>query len=238
MFVLFFYHSYFSQLEHFFFTDSVDRLFGFQSARVGYHRFQTWPYLCPPKCRKVRFSTFCSHLNSYSNHSQLPSDDNNVLSVLAYAVNYLGVENGAFPRQKSLSIDELIRIYSVIIVGHSNCGGAAASLKAVQNPKFVPEVPIITIDGEPADSPLNRWLQPLTLLAHSLHLPDQEEKALDMVVKENVKAQVENLANTETIINAWTHGTPQKQKVFIHGWVYDLGTGVLKDLGISRGPPN
>jgi len=59
-----------------------------------------------------------------------------------------------------------------------------------------------------------------------------------MVVKENVKAQVENLAKTETIINAWTHGTPQKQKVFIHGWVYELGTGLLKDLGISRGPPN
>lgn len=38
--------------------DSLDRLCGFQSARVGHHRFQTWRPLCPPKYREVRFSTF------------------------------------------------------------------------------------------------------------------------------------------------------------------------------------
>ena len=131
----------------------------------------------------------------------------------------------------------MIRIYSVIIAGHTHCGGAAASLKAAQAPNFVPDCPIITIDGEPADSPLNRWLEPLTLLAHSLRLPQDSEKSIDILVRENVKVQVENLANTETILNAWTQGTPKKQKVFIHGWVYDLGTGLLKDLGITRGPP-
>ena len=134
-------------------------------------------------------------------------------------------------------IDELIRIYSVIIVGHSLCGGAAASLKAAQAPGFVPKVPIITIAGEPADSPLNRWLEPLTLLAHSLQLPDDSPKSVETVVIENIKAQVENLAKTETIVKAWTQGTPIKQKVFIHGWVYNLGTGLLDDLHISRGPP-
>jgi carbonic anhydrase len=133
-------------------------------------------------------------------------------------------------------IDELIRIYSVIIVGHSKCGGAAACLGAAQAPNFNPKDPIITLDGEPADSPLNRWLEPLTLLAYSLQLPDNGDKSLETVVIENVKAQVENLANTETISKAWTEGTPKKQKVFIHGWVYDLGTGLLKDLEISRGP--
>ena len=141
-----------------------------------------------------------------------------------------------FPMSKYDVIDELIRIYPVIIAGHSGCGGAAASLKAVQDPNFVPKVPVITIDGEPADSPLNRWLEPLTLLAYSLKLPDSSDKSLETFVRENVKAQVENLANTETIRKAWTQGTPKGQKVFIHGWVYDLGTGLLKDLGISRGP--
>jgi carbonic anhydrase len=136
-----------------------------------------------------------------------------------------------------LFIDELIRIYSVIIVGHSHCGGAAASLKAAQAPNFVPEVPVITVDSEPADSPLNRWLEPLTLLAYSLQLPDSGYESLETLVRENIKAQVENLANTETIVEAWTKGTPIKQKVFIHGWVYDLGTGLLKDLDVSRGPP-
>ena len=163
-------------------------------------------------------------------------DDDNVLSVLAYAVNFLGVENGDIQKK----IDVILMnwcIYSVIIAGHSNCGGAAACLKAALVPNFVPKIPVITIYGEPADSPLNKWLQPLTLLAHSLKLPDDSNKSVEAVVLENIKAQVENLANTETIRKAWTHGTPKKQKVFIHGWVYDLGTGLLKDLGISRGPP-
>jgi carbonic anhydrase len=131
----------------------------------------------------------------------------------------------------------LIRIYSVIIAGHTHCGGAAACLKAAQAPNFAPKVPVITVHGEPANSPLNRWLEPLTLLAHSLQLPDDSDKSIETLVRENVKAQLENLANTETIRKAWTEGTPKKQKVFIHGWVYDLGSGLLKDLGISRGPP-
>lgn len=123
-------------------------------------------------------------------------------------------------------------------MGHSHCGGADASLKAAQAPGFIPKTPLITINGEPADSPLNQWLEPLTLLAHSLKLPDSSPKSREMVIRENVKAQVENLANTKTILKAWLQLSPKKQKVFIHGWVYDLATGLLKDLGISRGPPS
>jgi len=151
--------------------------------------------------------------------NQLRADDTSLLSVLAYAINYLGIEN-------------------VIIIGHSGCGGALTSLKAAQAPGFVPVLPITTIENEPVYSPLNRWLEPLTQLAYSLQLPDQGAESLEILVRENVKVQVENLANTETIINAWIHGTPQKQKVYIHGWVYEFSTGHLKDLGITRGPPN
>ena len=39
---------------------SLDRLFRFQSARVGHHRFRTWSHLCSPKYRKVRFSRLFS----------------------------------------------------------------------------------------------------------------------------------------------------------------------------------
>jgi len=149
--------------------------------------------------------------------NQLPSEDQNVLSVLAYAVEHLGVEN-------------------VVIVGHAKCGGADACLKAAQAPNFNPSVPGATIADEPVDSPLNEWLWPLTLLAHSLGLPGIDDESLATLVEENVKLQVENLAETETITKAWGVGTHKKQKVFIHGWVYDLGTGLLRDLEISRGP--
>ncbi|KAF8798149.1 carbonic anhydrase [Phlegmacium glaucopus] len=150
--------------------------------------------------------------------NQLPSDDINVLSVLAYAVGHLGVEN-------------------VVIAGHSGCGGAAACLNAAKSPDFDPHPPIRTIGDEPMNSPINRWLEPLTLLAHCLQLPDTSPNSLAVVVEENVKAQVENLANTETIKDAWLGKTHHKQKVFIHGWVYHLDNGLLEDLCITRGPP-
>ncbi|KAF9053192.1 carbonic anhydrase [Panaeolus papilionaceus] len=152
--------------------------------------------------------------------NQLHLKDDNVLSVLRYAVDYLGVEH-------------------VVIVGHTECGGAAACLAAAQSPELDLDGPIATVGNLPADSALNRWLEPLTRLAASLKLSSvAHAEALPVVVEENVKAQVENLANTITINDAWTKGSRKGQDVWIHGWVYDLKTGKLKDLNISRGPPN
>jgi carbonic anhydrase len=48
--------------------------------------------------------------------------------------------------------------------------------------------------------------------------------------------QVTNVCNTQTIINAWSNVDPEKRKVWVHGWIYDLASGRLRDLGISRGP--
>jgi carbonic anhydrase len=128
--------------------------------------------------------------------------------------------------------------YTVVIVGHSECGGAAACLGAAQNPSLDLNHAIATVPSLPADASLNRWLEPLTRLTASLGLsstPHQE--ALPVVVEENVKMQVAELAKTVTITDAWTKGTRKGQKVWIHGWVYDIATGKLKDLGVSQGPP-
>jgi len=152
--------------------------------------------------------------------NQLHLDDHNLLSVLRYAVDFLGVEN-------------------VVIVGHTECGGAAACLGAAQSPHLNLDAPITTISSLPPESALNRWLEPLTRMTAGLKLLSSvsQEDALKTVVEENVKAQVENLAKTITIGEAWKKGTPKGQDVWIHGWVYDLSTGLLRDLDISRGPP-
>ncbi|TFK30075.1 carbonic anhydrase [Coprinopsis marcescibilis] len=152
--------------------------------------------------------------------NQLKLDDYNALSVLRYAVDYLGVEH-------------------VVVVGHSECGGAAACLAAAQNLSHNLDKPISTVTSLPAESSLNRWLEPLTRLAISLELSSTpHEEALPLVVEENVKMQVENLAKTQAISEAWTKGSRKGQDVWIHGWVYDISTGKLRDLGVSRGPPN
>jgi len=127
--------------------------------------------------------------------NQVRYDDDSVLSVVAYAVDYLKVKH-------------------VIVVGHSNCGGALACVRAACAPH------------EPATNPLLRWLEPLTDLARSLEVDSMEEaEALPLLVKENVRQQVVHLAEMETIKNALERGDVQ-----IHGWLYDLSSGKLSDL--------
>jgi carbonic anhydrase len=121
----------------------------------------------------------------------------------------------------------------VVIVGHTSCGGAEACLKAAQTPNFNFDGDIATIDSHPDDFPLNRWLEPLTRLVSTLPLAGKsQEEALPIVIDANVVEQVERLALSKIIQGAWENGHP----VRIHGWVYDLRTGLLRDLGVTKGP--
>jgi carbonic anhydrase len=118
----------------------------------------------------------------------------------------------------------LTRGYVVIIAGHSECGGVSASLKAVQSGGS----PDRTIPEYPASYPLNRWLAPLTEFIATLDISSLPfEEALPIAVEANVKRQVEHLSGAVEITNA-------KKEVWVHGWVYDLATGRLRDLEISR----
>ncbi|KAF9784600.1 carbonic anhydrase [Thelephora terrestris] len=122
--------------------------------------------------------------------NQVHPKDDNVLSVVEYAVGALKVKH-------------------VIVVGHTECGGAKHCLAAAEEP---PQVPT---------DPLHRWLEPLTELARSL---PQEERTLPILVKKNVEKQVKTLKSMETI---------QKAKVHVHGWIYDLSTGHLNDRAVD-----
>ncbi|KAJ3744843.1 carbonic anhydrase [Lentinula detonsa] len=149
--------------------------------------------------------------------NQVNLDDDNMLAVLTYAVEHLGVEH-------------------VVVCGHTECGAAAACFGASSS--FVPGQAPVTIPVDPADAPLNRWLAPLTTLAASLEISSAPaNEALPLLIQENVKAQVNNLCRTEVIAKAWANGkSPKGKEVWVHGWVYDVSTGTIRDLGISRGP--
>ena len=49
-------------------------------------------------------------------------------------------------------------------------------------------------------------------------------------LRDNVRAQVANIVKTDVIQHEWT-----KRDVQVHGWVYELETGRLRDLGITVG---
>lgn len=137
-----------------------------------------------------------------------------------------------------------IYLLKVIVVGHSRCGGAYASLQAVYRKEHLKR-PIQTVISHPAEAPLNRWLAPLTELTASIKLSSVPSEALAVLIDENVKTQVKNLAKTKTIQDAWSRAraAPQDQlseqplgsgRVSIHGLVYELESGYLRDLNVSQ----
>ena len=59
---------------------------------------------------------------------------------------------------------------------------------------------------------------------------ETDEKArINLLCELNVIEQVANVCNTTTLLNAWE----RKQDITVHGLVYNLHDGILKDLNVS-----
>ncbi|CAG8669954.1 18473_t:CDS:2 [Racocetra fulgida] len=59
-------------------------------------------------------------------------------------------------------------------------------------------------------------------------LPERKDR-VNKLVKFNVVQQVYNISATNIVQNVWDRGG----KLEVHGWVYDLGTGLIEDLKIN-----
>jgi carbonic anhydrase len=59
------------------------------------------------------------------------------------------------------------------------------------------------------------------------------ERRANMLVELNVIEQVVNVARSTVVQDAWARG----QKLTLHGWVYGLSDGLLKDLRVSIDDP-
>lgn len=109
----------------------------------------------------------------------------------------------------------VLKVKHVIIAGHYGCGGVAA---AISHKQF---------------GLIDNWLRHIKdvyrLHSHELdRITDQEQK-LNRLVELNVSEQVYNICKTSTVQNAWK----QRTDLEVHGWVIDLGTGLIKDLKVS-----
>ncbi|VDB95368.1 unnamed protein product [Peniophora sp. CBMAI 1063] len=139
--------------------------------------------------------------------NQFRLDDDSALSVLTYAIDTLGVEH-------------------VVVVGHTQCGGAAACYEAAKHAQ----------PAAPPQSPLGRWLGPLTDMATKLNLAHADpEHALPVLVEANVRKQVENLCKAAPLRKVWD--AESARRVWVHGLLFEVESGTLKDLGVSYGPP-
>ena len=116
------------------------------------------------------------------------------------------------------AVDSL-RIEHVMVVGHLGCGGVHAAYQAR---------PLGLIDN---------WLRHVqdvstkhTALLECL--PDDGSRE-DRLCELNVIEQVDHVARTTIVQDAWRRGQP----LSVHGWIYGLENGLLRDLGISADGP-
>lgn len=109
---------------------------------------------------------------------------------------------------------DVLGVKHVIVCGHYGCGGVAAALS---------NRPLGLIDN---------WLRHI----RDVHLWNREELAAiadptaraNRLAELNVAAQVANVCHTTIVQDAWRRG----QSVTVHGWIYSLADGLLRDLGM------
>jgi carbonic anhydrase len=110
---------------------------------------------------------------------------------------------------------EVLKVKHIIVCGHYGCGGVKASMGAEDH------------------GLIDNWLRHIrdVYRLHSLQLnaiEDEEERA-DRLCELNVIEQVANVSNTSIVKQAWKRG----QELAVHGWIYRLEDGLLKDLNIT-----
>ncbi len=106
---------------------------------------------------------------------------------------------------------EVLKVKHIIICGHYGCGGVKAAMEDEQH------------------GLIDNWLRHIKDVsrfnAHKLEGLAEEEK-FDKLCELNVIEQVKNVSNTTIVQNAWNEG----KELSIHGVVYNLKDGILKDL--------
>ncbi len=110
----------------------------------------------------------------------------------------------------------VLQVKHVIVTGHYGCGGVIA---AMTNKEY---------------GIIDNWLRNIKDVykkhAAELNAIDDVTKRSDLLVEYNVIESVENISETSIVQNAWKNG----EDLQVHGWVYSLQTGLIKDLKVSN----
>jgi len=110
---------------------------------------------------------------------------------------------------------DVLQVKHIIICGHDGCGGVKAALENVQF------------------GLIDNWLRHVQDVMHAhrdeLAKIEDEPKRLDRLCALNVIEQVKSVSRTTIVQAAWQRG----QELAVHGWIYGLQDGLLRDLGVS-----
>lgn len=114
---------------------------------------------------------------------------------------------------------EKLAVKHIIVCGHYGCGGVQAVLDGSQ------------------EGLVGHWLAPVRDLCREhrealADLPDHEAR-VDRVCELNVAHQVEAVCHSPIVTQAWERG----QQLAVHGWIYRLSDGRIRDLHCGRVNP-
>jgi len=109
----------------------------------------------------------------------------------------------------------VLKVTHVIVCGHYGCGGVKA---AMTNDSY---------------GIIDNWIRHIKDVYRfhqdELERIQDEEERFNRFVELNVREQVYDLAKTAIVQKAWKNG----QKLHVHGWVYGVGSGIIKDLEVN-----
>ena len=110
---------------------------------------------------------------------------------------------------------QALKVRHIIVTGHYGCGGVRAAM------------------DDTRQGLIDNWLRYIQETAgmyadYLRSLPDRQSR-FDKLCELNVIEQVIHVAETTTLHDAWERG----QNVEIHGLIYGIGDGILRDLGVS-----
>ncbi|GBE35930.1 carbonic anhydrase 2 [bacterium BMS3Bbin07] len=109
---------------------------------------------------------------------------------------------------------EVLKVKHIIVCGHYGCGGIQAAMENKEH------------------GLIDNWLQNIRDV-YRYHqdridaLQDEKEK-INLLCELNVVAQAANICHTTIVQSAWKSG----QELAVHGWIYNIEDGILKDLNV------
>jgi carbonic anhydrase len=110
---------------------------------------------------------------------------------------------------------DVLKVKHVMVVGHYGCGGIAAAYENADN------------------GLIDNWLRNIKDVQHRhrerIEAIEDVELRLNLLCELNVMTQVSHVCHTTIVQNAWQRG----QQLSVHGWVYSLKDGLLKDLNCT-----
>ena len=112
---------------------------------------------------------------------------------------------------------DVLRVKHIMVVGHYGCGGIAAA-----------------VDGRRRGL-VDHWLHPIREVAQehrdALDALADETTRLNRLCELNIMRQVKNVAADIFVQDAWARG----QDLSVHGWVYSVANGLIRDLDVTVG---